>query len=143
MSPPNLSLLFIMVCFWLTMWLVYKYLIVPIGRVLAERKRRLDDAQADWDSTHAEYLEATERLEHEMLEAARSAASNRAERRQQALTARQKTLEAARQQADQQLEAALTELDGAATKARDELQDRARELAGLFASQLLGREVKP
>jgi len=142
MSPPNLSLIFIMICFWLTMWLVNRYLIVPVGRVLAERQGRLGGAQDEWDSTHNEYLVATERLEQEMQEAARAAAKIRADQRQQALAERQETLEAAREQADQRLGCALTELDEAATNARAELRTSAEELARLFAGQLLGREVQ-
>ncbi len=142
MSPPNISLVLIMICFWLTMWLVYRYLIVPIGQVLAERQRRLDNAQAEWDSVQSEYLTATERLEQEMQEAARAAASIRADYRQRALAGRQETLESARQQADQTLRKALGELDAAAASAGDELRSSARELARLFAAQLLGREVR-
>jgi F-type H+-transporting ATPase subunit b len=142
MSPPNLSLVLIMICFWLTMWLVYRYLITPVGQVLAERQRRLDESQATWDATNADYLAATERLERELEKAARSAAEVRNEHRQQALDGRQQKLEAARGEADQRLGQALGELDEAATVARTDLRDRARELAALFASQLLGREVR-
>jgi F-type H+-transporting ATPase subunit b len=142
MSPPNLSLVLIMICFWLTMWLVYRYLITPVGQVLAERQRRVDESQATWDATNTDYLAATERLERELEKAARSAAEVRNEHRQQALDGRQQKLEAARREADQRLGQALGELDEAATVARTDLRDRARELAGLFASQLLGREVR-
>ncbi len=142
MSPPNLSLVLIMICFWLTMWLVYRYLIGPVGQILAERQRRLDESQATWDATNADYLAATERLERELETAARAAAEVRNEHRQQALEARQHKLEAARRAADQRLGQALGELDAAATDARTELRDRARELAVMFARQLLGREVR-
>ena len=142
MSPPNLSLVLIMICFWLTMWLVYRFLIGPVGQVLAERQRRLDESQATWDATNADYLAATERLERELERAARAAAEVRNEHRQQALDERQQKLEAARREADQRLGRALGDLDEAAGAARTELRSRARELAALFASQLLGREVR-
>jgi F-type H+-transporting ATPase subunit b len=141
MTPPNVSLIFIMICFWLTMWLVYRYLIVPVGQVLAERARRIDDATAAWEATNDDYLSATQRLEREMEETAREAARLRAEYRQGALAKRQQALEAARGQADERLGAALGELEKDAEQARDELRQRARELARLFATQLLGREV--
>jgi len=141
MTPPNVSLIFIMVCFWLTMWLVYRFLIVPVGRVLAERARRIDDAAAKWEATNEDYLSATQRLEREMEEAAREAARVRNEHRQQALAERQQTLETARSQADERLREALGTLDADAEQAREELRRRARELAQLFAGQLLGREV--
>jgi F-type H+-transporting ATPase subunit b len=141
MTPPNLSLLFIMICFWVTLWLVWKYLIGPVGRVLADRQGRLDDAQSRWDKTHGDYVEATERLEREMEEAAREAARIRGEGRQQALGERQKVLDEARQRADERLQAALSELGDDTDSARRELSERARELARLFASRLLDREV--
>jgi len=141
MTPPNLSLLFIMICFWVTLWLVYRYLIGPIGRVLAERQGRLDDAQSRWDATHGDYLEATARLEREMEDAAREAARVRGEARQQALGERQKVLDEARGQADDRLGTALSELAADTQSARAELRRRAGELAQLFTSRLLDREV--
>jgi len=141
MTPPNLSLLLIMICFWLTMWVVYRFLIRPVGTVLAERQGRIDGASARWQSTHDEYLASTERLEVEMQEAARAAAKVRAEHRQRALDARQATLDAARGDADDQLRAALAELEVEAERARNELRSRADQLAQLFATQLLGRKV--
>lgn len=141
MTPPNLSLLFVMVCFWLAMGVVYRFLIVPVGGVVAERQRRLDDADHEWERTHSEYLEATARIEAQLEEAAREASRVRAEHRQQALASRQQALDAARDDAGQRLEGALTELDGEAASAREELRERARSLARLFASRLLEREV--
>jgi F0F1-type ATP synthase membrane subunit b/b' len=117
-------------------------LIGPVGQILAERQRRLDEAQATWDSTNADYLAATKRLERELEKAARAAAEVRSEHRQEALDGRQQRLEAARREADERLDHALGEIDVAATDARTELGDSARELAALFASQLLGREVR-
>lgn len=141
MTPPNLSLLLIMICFWLTMWLVYRFLIRPVGTVLAERQGRIDGAANRWQSTHEEYLASTERLELEMQEAAKAAAKVRAEHRQKALDARQATLDAARADADGRLRGALDELEAEAEGARGELRGRAEELARLFATQLLGRKV--
>jgi F-type H+-transporting ATPase subunit b len=141
MTPPNLSLLLIMICFWCTMWLVHRFLIKPVGAVLEERRSRVSQATQGWETTHQEYLAATARLEAEIQNAAREAARVRAEHRQQALDRRQQTLDRAREEADDRLGAALIALDGEATAARSELQARAGELARLFATRLLGREV--
>jgi F-type H+-transporting ATPase subunit b len=130
-----------MICFWLTLWVVYRYLIVPVGRVLAERQGRLDRAEGDWEATHQEYLEATARVEREMETAAREAGTIRSELRQKALEQRQETLDEARRRADGRLEEALSTLDEEAAAARTELVTRADSLARLFASQLLDREV--
>jgi len=141
MSPPNLSLIFIMICFWITMWLVYRYLIQPVGAVLSERKGRIDGASSRWESTNQQYLDAVANLERATEEAAKEAGRVRAEYRQQALERRQKALEEARAVADSRLETALQELESATSSARHDLQSGARELAQLFAGRLLDRKV--
>ncbi len=130
-----------MICFWVTMWLVYRFLIQPIGGVLADRHGRIDGANSKWETTNREYLEATDRLELEMQEAAREAARVRGEYRQQALDRRQVALDEARTVADEKLQTALDELGGETTVARRDLREQSRELAGQFASRLLGRKV--
>jgi F-type H+-transporting ATPase subunit b len=141
MTPPNLSLLLIMICFWCTMWLVHRFLIKPVGAVLEERQGRIGQATQSWEATHQEYLAATARLEAEIQDAAREAARTRGERRQRALDDRQATLDRAHAEADDRLGAALIALDAQTAAARGELQASAAELARLFATRLLGRRV--
>jgi F0F1-type ATP synthase membrane subunit b/b' len=74
MTPPNLSLVLIMICFWCTMWLVHRFLIKPVGAVLEERQGGIGQATQSWEATHQEYLAATTRLELEIQNAAREAA---------------------------------------------------------------------
>lgn len=143
MTPPNLSLIFIMIFFWVTMWLVHRFLIQPIGGALAERHGRIDSATSKWETTNREYLEATDRLELEMQEAAREAARVRGEYRQQALDRRQVALDEARTVADEKLHSALDGLEGETTAARQDLRSQSRELAEQFASRLLDRKVAP
>jgi F0F1-type ATP synthase membrane subunit b/b' len=141
MQPPNFSLVIVMVCFWLTFWLVQKFLLKPVGAVLAERNRRVEGAEAEWQSKHQEYLDETARLESELETAAKAAAKVRTDHQQQALDRRQATLDTARQMANGRLDEAMEALNTDAAAARADLQSRARELARVFASQLLGREV--
>lgn len=141
MTPPNLSLLLIMICFWCTMWLVHRFLIKPVGAVLEERQGSIGQATQSWEATHQEYLAATARLEQEIQNAAREAARVRGEHRQQALDRRQATLDRARAEADDRLGAALIGLEAQTMAARGELQSSAAELARLFATRLLGRKV--
>jgi F0F1-type ATP synthase membrane subunit b/b' len=141
MQTPNLSLVIVMVCFWLTFFLIQKFLLKPLGGVLAERRGRIEGAEAEWQSKHQEYLDETVRLESELEEAAKAAAKVRNDYRQHALDRRQTALEAARQQADGKLDEAMEILENEASAARADLEARARELARLFAGQLLGREV--
>ncbi len=141
MTPPNLSLIFVMVCFWVTLWLVHRFLIRPVGAVVDERRRRIDDAQQEWTSKNEEYLGAVARVEEEVANAAREASHIRAEARQNAMTERQHALDAARAHADERLVAVLEDLDRDADAARGELRRKAEELANLLAGRLLGREL--
>jgi len=141
MTPPNLSMLFIMVCFWVAYWLVKRYLIGPVGRVVDERTRRVDGADAQYTAKHEESLAATARIEAELDDAAREAGRIRATHRQQAMEVRQQRLETARGTADARLAEAVEELDREADAARDELRRRASELARMLAGRLLEREV--
>ena len=141
MQPPNLSLVIVMVCFWLTFWLIQKFLLKPVGGVLAERKGRIEGAENEWQSKHQEYLDETARLETELENAAKGAAKVRNDLRQQALDRRQAVLTTARQQADGKLDEAMEVLASEATAARVDLKASAAELARTYASKLLGREV--
>jgi F-type H+-transporting ATPase subunit b len=142
MNPPNVSLLLIMVCFWVTFWLIRRFLIAPVGRVLDERHGRIDGADALWASKHEDYLATAARVESELEAAAREAGRLRAERRQQAQAQRQQALDEARTTAEDRLEAALSELDLDLRSARAELDRHAADLSRQFATRLLGREVK-
>ncbi len=141
MTPPNLSLIFIMVCFWVTLWIVYRFLIRPVGTVIAERQRRTDGAQREWSAKNEEYLAAVSQVEDEMTRAAKESSQIRAEARQGAMDKRQQVLDQARANADDRLDTALETLEGEAESARTDLRGRAEELARLLADRLLGREI--
>jgi F0F1-type ATP synthase membrane subunit b/b' len=141
MQPPNFSLIIVMVCFWICFWLIQKFLLKPVGGVLAERRDRIEGAEAEWQSKHQEFLAETARLESELEAAAKAAAKVRNDHRQAALDRRQAALDTARQQADGKLDEAMAVLEREATAARNELKASARGLAQLYASRLLGREV--
>jgi len=141
MSPPDLSLILIMVCFWATLWIVHRFLIRPVGKVMGERGRRIDDAQQEWSAKNEEYLAAVSRVEEEVSAAAREAARIRAEARQHAMDERQSALDQARARADERLLGVLDTLEKDAENARTDLRTRAEGLARLLASRLLGREL--
>jgi F-type H+-transporting ATPase subunit b len=136
-----MSLIFIMVCFWVTLWIVYRFLVRPVGDVIAERSRRIDDAQQEWSTKNEAYLAAVARVEEEVASAAKDAATIRADARQHAMDERQAALDKARAAADERLAAVLVTLDKETDAARADLRSRAQELARLLAGRLLGREI--
>jgi len=141
MTPPDLSLIFVMVCFWVTLWLVHRYLIRPVGAVVGERRRRINDAQQEWAAKNEEYLAAVARVEEEVSQAAREAAKIRATARETAMAERQASLDGARAHADERLGGVLDTMATEADAARQDLRRRAEELARLLAGRLLGREL--
>ena len=141
MTPPNLSLIFVMVCFWVTLWIVYRFLIRPVGAVISKRSRRIDDAQQEWSAKNDEYLAAVSRAEEQIVAAAKEAAAIRANARQAAMEDRQTALGQARARAEERLDEVLTALDSEAEAARSDLRSRVEELARLLAGHLLGREL--
>ncbi len=143
MSPPNYSLLLIMICFWVAYWLVKRYLIEAVGGVAEERQRRIQTADQEWAARHEEYEQALERIEARVDDALRQASQRRNELREGAMGRRQEILDAAHAEAESRLDAALRELGEAAESARAELRATAQTLGRELASRLLEREVSP
>ncbi len=143
MTPPNLSIVLIMLCFWLTLWLVNRFLIRPVNTVLDQRHDRIDGAQKKWTAKNEELLSATARIEDELVEAARIAAKTRETYRSGAQQERQLQLDTAKKNAEERLDVALEGLSLDAEKARTDLRERAEGLSQEFARRLLGREVHP
>lgn len=142
MTPPNVSLILVMVCFWATLWLVHRFLIRPVGATLAERRRRVVSAQEEWSARNEDHLAAVARIEAELDEAAREAGQARAALRQEAMDSRQHALETAKTRAEERLLEAVDDLDRSAEAARAELRNAARNLARLLADRLLAREAR-
>lgn len=143
MTPPNISIVLIMLCFWVTLWLVNRFLIRPVNTVLDQRHEQIDGAEKAWTTKNEELLSATDRIENELLEAARNAAKTRETYRTGAHQDKQQHLDAARKDAEKKLESALEGLSRDAEKARVELREQAESLSREMVQRLLGREVHP
>ena len=141
MISIDLSLILVMVCFWMTLWLVHRFLIRPVGAVVDDRRRRIDGAQQEWTARNEEYLAAIAKVEEELGSAAKDSARLRNEVRERAMEERQTALTKARATADERLLGVLDTLEKDAESARAELRRRAEELARLLAGRLLGREM--
>ena len=141
MISIDLSLILVMVCFWVTLWLVHRFLIRPVGAVVDDRRRRIDGAQHEWTARNEEYLGAIANVEDELGSAAKESARLRSEVRDRSLEERQVALATARATADERLSAVLDTLGTEADAARSDLRRQAEELARLLAGRLLGREM--
>lgn len=140
-TPPNLSLLLIMACFWLVYWLIATQLVRPLGRVLDERARRISETRDRLAAVEARLAEAMTRCERDLGVAAGEAQKERAAQRAAGEAARRARLEAARTEGHQRLAALAAELDAASRDARTQLRERGTGLARDLAERLLGRRL--
>jgi len=140
-TAPNLSLLLIMACFWLVYWLVATQLVRPLGRVLDERARRIDEARDTLTAVETRFAEAMARCERDLGQAAGEAQKERAAQRAAGEAARRARIDAARAEGQQRLAALAAELDAASRDARTQLREQGTTLARDLAERLLGRRL--
>ena len=140
-SPPNLSLLLIMACFWLIYFIVKSQFITPLGAVIDERERRRREAGAEIEAARLAFDDTMARCERDLAQAAAAAQKHRADLRAEGEAARRARLDAARAEGQVHLARLTEELRAAADAARQELRDRTRQLSRELAERLLGRRL--
>jgi len=140
-APPNLSLLLIMACFWMVFFLVATQLVKPLGAVLDERARRLEESKETLFGTQERFSAAVARCERELAAAASEAARERATQRAAGESARRAALDAARVQAQARLTELSGELEAASAAARAQLRTSSQALARELADRLVGRRL--
>lgn len=138
---PDASMLVILVIFWITYWILRKFLFQPIVEILRERRETVETARAEHRAA-AEQAESKIDAEREKLNHARvEAAAHRDALRKAAEEHREALLAETREEADQRLRAAQAELEGEVGVQRKVLAERARALADRMADKLLERSA--
>lgn len=141
MQLPDLSLLLVVVIFWATYLVLRRYLLAPLGAVLAERERRAADARAASDSALERQREVAADLDRRLTEARREALAHREAVRAAAGERRQALLDEAREKARVAAVEAQAQIDRSARDAREQLGAEARSIALEIAAYALGRKV--
>ncbi len=141
LALPNFSLLLVMACFWLVYLAVSTLLVGPLGRVLAERERRIREAREGHEAARAALAQAVARCERDLAAAAAEGQKARAALRAAGEAARRARLEEARARLQERLARLDGELDETARSAQAMLRERAGALARDLASRLVGRSV--
>ena len=141
MQLPDLSLLLVVVIFWATYAVLRKFLLKPLGAVLAERERRVDDARAAAEAALEKQREVAVDLDRRLTEARREALAHREAVRATAADRRQAVLDEAREKARAVATDAQARLDRDARAAREQLAAEAKALAAEIAGYALGRKV--
>lgn len=140
-SPPNLSLLLIMACFWLVYLLVSTQFLKPVGALLDHRESQVRSAREVFEKTREDLSEAIARCERDLAQAAGEGQKTRAGLRAEGETTRRARLDAARQQGQARLAALGVELAAVTDEARVSLRARSGELARALAERLVERRI--
>ena len=141
MQLPDLSLFLVVIIFWATYLVLRKFLLSPLGAVLAEREKRVDSARAAAEAALERQREVAVDLDRRLTEARREALAHREAARATAGERRQALLEDAREKARVLARDAQANLEREVHSARQQLGAEAKAIAGEIASYALGRKV--
>lgn len=141
-TPPDLSLVFIMLCFWAVFFVVSTQLVKPLLRILDQREEQAAGARRDLEATRAAFQQAMAASERELAAASVEATKERAALRAEGEASRRARLDAARELAQQRLARLASELDETAAAARAGLRAQTSQLARELAARILGRSVR-
>ncbi len=141
MQLPDLSLLLFVVIFWATYLVLRKFLLSPLGAVLAEREQRVESARAASEAALERQREVALDLDRRLTEARREALAHREAARAAAGERRQALLEEAREKARVLAHDAQANLEREVHAARQQLGAEAKAIAAEIASYALGRKV--
>lgn len=141
MQLPDLSLFLVIIIFWATYVVLKKFLLTPLGAVLAERERQVDSARAASEAALEKQREAALDLDRRLTEARREALAHREAVRAAASERRQAALEEAREKARLASGEVQASLEREVVAARQQLGAEAKVLAAEIATYALGRKV--
>ena len=140
-TPPDLSLVLVMLCFWAVFFVVSTQLVRPLLRILDQREQQAQGARHDLETTRTRLREALAASERELAAASVEAARERAALRAEGEASRRDRLDGARELAQQRLAGLTRELDEVATSLRSGLRTEVGRLAQELAAHVLGRGI--
>jgi len=114
----------------------------PMLRYLEDRDNALEKTRSEAADLQSEIEKRTSNYEEQLKSARADGIELRAKRRAEALGAYDAKIKEARDAADAKIAGALSEISDAGEKARSELADQSRALAGQIAGHVLGRSPK-
>jgi F0F1-type ATP synthase membrane subunit b/b' len=141
MQLPDLSLFLVVIIFWATYLVLRKFLLSPLGAVLAEREQRVNAARAASEAALERQREVSLDLDRRLTEARREALAHREAARAVAGERRQALLEEAREKSRNVAREAQANLEREVLAARQQLGAETKAIAGEIASYALGRKV--
>lgn len=138
---PDYSLLVIMVIFWMTYFVVRRFFLQPINRIMVQRETEHRTAQQRYEESLARFNEATTAMETQVHEAKRQGSQLRDRFRTEAAAHRSALIEHTHKEAEQIVGTAEAKLKQDVADAREKIVRDADSLARLAAERILGRAV--
>ena len=138
---PDLSLLAVMAIFIVNYFVVSKFLVGPINRVLEERAHDSKSAAETYEQSLARFNEATAQIEDRLHVAKREASVARDQFRSEAAQHRAGLIEQTSDEAERLVAQAQEKLKGDVAAARERIVRDSESLARLAAERILGRAV--
>jgi F0F1-type ATP synthase membrane subunit b/b' len=138
---PDLSLLVIMVIFWLNYVIVRKFFLQPINEVMESREHETKSAEQLFEQALGRFNEGTARIEAQLHTARRDAAQAREKFRAEAADYRNSMIEKTSAEAKKSVTEAEARLSQDVDVARKKIATESESLAKMAAERILGRAV--
>jgi F-type H+-transporting ATPase subunit b len=138
---PDLSLFAVMAIFIMNYFVVRKFFLEPVNRVLEEREHETRTSDELYEQAMSRFREATAHIESEVHTAKREAATLRDRFRAEAGTHRATLVQQTQSKAQQIVAEAEAKLGQDVRVARDRIVTEADSLARMAAERILGRAV--
>jgi F0F1-type ATP synthase membrane subunit b/b' len=138
---PDLSLLVIMVIFWLNYIVVRKFFLQPINSVMEQREHEKKTAEQIYEDSLGRFNDATSKMEAELHTARRDASQIRDKFRAEAAERRNAMIEKTSTDAKATLGEAEQRLEKDVDAARNQIKTESESLARMAAERILGRPV--
>ncbi len=127
--------------FWVAYFIIRNFFVIPVMRVLEERRRDIDDARSAWEGTTAEVEARIQEERVRLADARLEARSKREEIRGAALEHRSTVLGEAKAESDRLLSKARSELGATIDRETTALDARAHEIGQAASRRLLGERA--
>jgi F-type H+-transporting ATPase subunit b len=140
-EAPDISMILILAIFLATVWVLNRFLLGPLSRILREREEEQSQASRRLAQARAEFDAAAVRIQAAISAARREALKLREERRTEGQRLRDEKIAGVKDEMASRIARAVAEIEGLARKAASDLPARVAALARQLAEKILGRAV--
>ena len=140
-KAPDITFVYVVVAFIASLFILKRFLFVPLTAILEEREREAASAEKVHNESLLEMQKAIARAESELAKARGEALAIRERLRGEGHAHWERKLAEAQAASGATLDRATDEIRSAAKQSAAELPGRARELARRLAEKILGRKI--